>query len=441
MNRKMVFDIPEEIIHILDILNKNGFSAYIVGGCVRDILLGQTPKDWDITTDAKPEDVKRFFPRVFETGINHGTVTAVINDTNYEITTFRTSTYEETSTLTEDLSLRDFTINAIAYHPQEGIIDPFSGISDLEKSTIRAVGNPHDRFEEDPLRMLRAVRFSSTLGFKIDDSVLSSIKENCSKIEKVSVERIRDELSKILTSDRPEEFVTLRETGLLKHILPEFDICFDITQNHPYHIYNVAMHTLRTVSSIEKNTALRWTMLLHDTGKAVTKTTDNKGIDHFYGHQKKSMDIAKRVLERYKFDNATTQKILILIKYHDMRINPDNKSVRKAVSKMGEDIFPDLLKVQKADKSGQNPEYFDEGTAILNKIQEIYLDIKKNNQCLTIKDLAINGDDLLAMGFEQGRDMGVVLKMLLNAVLENPELNTKEKLMELADDLENSFYK
>jgi tRNA nucleotidyltransferase (CCA-adding enzyme) len=182
-------------------------------------------------------------------------------------------------------------------------------------------------------------------------------------------------------------------------------------------------------------------MLLHDTGKAVTKTTDNKGIDHFYGHQKKSMDIAKRVLERYKFDNATTQKILILIKYHDMRINPDNKSVRKAVSKMGEDIFPDLLKVQKADKSGQNPEYFDEGTAILNKIQEIYLDIKKNNQCLTIKDLAINGDDLLAMGFEQGRDMGVVLKMLLNAVLENPELNTKEKLMELADDLENSFYK
>lgn len=437
MNKKIVFDIPAQTSHVIETLNKNGFDAYIVGGCIRDIVLGQTPQDWDITTNAKPDDVKRLFPNVFETGIKHGTVTAAIDGTNYEITTFRSFNSITPSTLMEDLGLRDFTMNAIAYHPNVGIIDPFSGLSAIEESIIRAVGKSDDRFEEDPLRMIRAVRFSSTLGFKIDVSVLSSIKQNSGKIERVSPERIRSELSKILTSDKPEGFVILRETGLLKHILPEFDICFDIAQNHPYHIYNVAIHSLHTVASIEKNTALRWTMLLHDTGKAVTKTTDNKGIDHFYSHPQKSMEIAKRVLGRLKFDNASIERILSLIKHHDMRINPDYKSVRKAASKMGEDIFLDLLKVQEADKSGQNPKYFNERSDILNKIREIYYDIKKNNHCLSIKDLAINGDDLLALGFEQGREIGVVLKKLLNAVLENPELNTKEMLLEMVDDVGN----
>ncbi|NLP14171.1 MAG: CCA tRNA nucleotidyltransferase [Clostridium sp.] len=435
MNKKIVFDIPAQTSHIIKTLNKNGFDAYIVGGCIRDIVLGQTPQDWDITTNAKPDDVKRLFPKVFETGIKHGTVTAVINGTNYEITTFRASNSITPPTLMEDLSFRDFTMNSIAYHPNAGIIDPFSGLSDIEELIIRAVGKPDERFEEDPLRMLRAVRFSSTLGFEIDVSVLSSIKQNSGNIERVSPERIRSELSKILTSDRPEGFVILRETGLLKHVLPEFDICFDITQNHPYHIYNVAIHSLHTVANIEKNTALRWTMLLHDTGKAVTKTTDNKGIDHFYGHPQKSMEIAKRVLRRLKFDNATAKRILGLIKHHDRRINPDYKSVRKAVSMMGEDIFWDLLKVQEANKSGQNPKYFDERSGILKKIREIYYDIKKNNHCLTIKDLAINGDDLLALGVEQDRKIGVILKKLLNAVLENPELNTKEKLIGLVEKL------
>lgn len=435
MSEKTDFSMPKEAVYIIDTLNKNSYKAYIVGGCVRDSVLGRTPKDWDITTDAKPEDVKHMFDKIVDTGIKHGTVTAVINGDNYEITTFRAPGSTDNLTIEDDLGSRDFTINAMAYHPKEGIIDPFSGLKDIENSIIRAVGEPKDRFMEDPLRMLRAVRFSSTLGFEIDKATLLSIKENSKLIENVSAERIRDELTKILTSDNPMNFVTLRETGLLKHVLPEFDRCFDTTQNHPYHVYNVAMHSLHTVSGIEKNLVLRWTMLLHDTGKAVTKTTDAKGIDHFYGHPEKSVHIAKKVMERLKFDNKTIDKVLTLIKHHDRRIEPDYKQVRKAVSIIGEDMFLDFIKVQKADKKGQNPEYLSERLDKLEKIKEVYFDILERNHCVTLKDLAVNGNDLTSMGLEEGWQIGAILKNLLDVVIENPELNTKEKLMEYVDEV------
>lgn len=437
MNKRIQINIPKDATYIIDTLNENGFDAYIVGGCVRDTLLGNIPKDWDITTNAQPEDVKLLFDKIIETGLKHGTVTAVINNCNYEITTFKAPPFNSTTTLKEDLGLRDFTINAMAYHPKEGIIDPFSGILDMQKSIIRAVGLPKDRFCEDPLRMLRAVRFGSILGFEIDSSTLLSIKENCKLIERVSQERIRDELSKILTSKRPMNFVILKETGLLKYILPEFDRCFDTEQNHPYHIYNVAIHSLQTVSSIEKNLALRWTMLLHDIGKPVVKTTDQKGIDHFYGHPEKSVHISEKIMKRLRFDNKTMDRVLSLIKHHDRRIEPSYKSVRKAASIVGKDVFLDLLKVQEADKKGQNPQYLDARLEKLNKIRKALFDIEKNGQILTLKDLAINGDDLISLGFEQGQKIGTILKKLYSLVLDDPEMNTREKLMEAVRNMKN----
>jgi len=441
MNSKIEINMPKDVKYIIETLNNKGFKAYIVGGCVRDVLLDKAPTDWDIATDAQPQDVKLMFDKIIETGIKHGTVTAVINGCNYEITAFRAPSSVKNPSIKDDLGFRDFTINAIAYHPKEGIIDPYSGIEDLKKTVIRAVSSPEDRFHEDPLRMLRAVRLSSRLEFEIDKSVLSSIKRNCKLIERVSPERIRDELSKILTSDRPENLLVLKETGLLKYVLPEFDRCFKTEQNHPYHIYNVGMHTLKTVSHIESNLVLRWTMLFHDIGKPSVKSTDRNGIDHFYGHPEKSVHIAEKIMTRLRFDNKTINKVLRLIKHHDRRIEPHYKSVRKAVSIIGKDIFLDLLKVQEADKKGQNPQYLDESLETLGKVREIFFSLEKKGKILSLHDLALNGDDLIAMGFEQSREIVIILKELYNIVLDNPKMNTKEKLIEAVANLKSKYYK
>ncbi|AEV69178.1 CCA tRNA nucleotidyltransferase [Acetivibrio clariflavus] len=429
--------LPEEVAHILKALNDNNHQAYIVGGCVRDIILNKDPKDWDISTSATTDEIKAIFNKTIDTGIKHGTVSVVIGNKVVEVTSFRTFNPDESKSLITDLSHRDLTINSMAYHPEEGLLDPFSGLEDIKNAVIRAVGNPSDRFMEDPLRMLRAVRFSATLGFDIDKSTLDAIKSCSQLIVNISRERIRDELTKILISNRPFKFILLRDVQLLKYILPEFDICFDITQNHPYHIYNVAEHSLKAVSEIENDIGLRWAILLHDTGKAVTKFTDKDGTDHFYGHPEKSVDIAKNVLERLKFDNKTIAKVCRLIRHHDKRIQPDFKSVRKAVNTIGEDFFMDLLKVQEADKKGQNPEFLNTSLTELNKIKEIYKEISNEKHCLSVKDLKINGRDLIALGFRQSKEIGCILEKLLNNVLEKPELNTYNDLIEMAKSLKN----
>ena len=427
MQEKKPLTLPNDILHIINVLNSNNYEAYLVGGCVRDFLMKRKPSDWDIATNAKPSDIKKLFRKTIDTGLKHGTVTVVLNKQNYEITTYR-----KNGNLKDDLSVRDFTMNAIAYHFKQGFIDPFSGINDIKNSIIRPVGKAKERFLEDPLRMLRAIRLSSTLKFEIDQSIINAIKDNCNLINLVSPERIRDELSKILCSDNIFNMVILKDTGLLKNIMPEFDICFETSQNHPYHLYNVAIHSLYTVLNIENKNHLRWTMLLHDTGKAVTKTTDSKGIDHFYNHSEQSVIIAKNILTRLKFDNKTMYKICTLIKHHDRIISPSYKSVRKAINVVGKDIFLDLLKVQEADKKGQNLEYLSKGINKLNKIKEIYLDIIKDKQCFKLDDLAINGNDLINLGFKEGKEIGAILKTLLDMVIENPQLNEKDKLLEIA---------
>ena len=437
MTGNFIFKLPEEVAQIINTLNDNHHKAYIVGGCVRDSILSKQPQDWDISTSATIDEIKAIFNKTIDTGIKHGTVSVVIGDKIVEVTTFRTFTPEEDKCLLTDLSYRDFTINSMAYHPKEGLFDPFLGLKDIKNTVIRTVGIPSDRFKEDPLRMLRAVRFSALLGFDIDKSTLDSIEKESHLISNISQERIRDELTKILLSEQPFKFTLLRDLKLLKYILPEFDLCFDVSQNHPYHVYNVAIHSLKTVSEIENEISLRWTMLLHDTGKAVTKSTDKEGIDHFYGHQEKSMHIAKTVLERLKFDNKTIAKVCHLIKHHDRRINPDVKSVRKAVSKIGKDYFIDLLKVQEADKKGQNPKYLNDSLATLYKIRELYSNITNQKDCLSIEDLKINGKDLIALGFRQGKEIGYILEKLLYIILEKPELNTYDDLIKIAKSYKN----
>jgi len=438
----MVIKVPKEVKFIIDKLNAEGFEAYIVGGCVRDCLLGKEPQDWDITTNAKPNQTKSLFEKTVDTGIKHGTVTVIINGGCYEVTTYRVdgeyvdnrhpASVEFTSSLKEDLRRRDFTINAIAYHPSEGFQDPFGGIHDIERKIICSVGDASARFREDALRMLRAVRFSAQLAFSIDDKVIQSIQENSRLIKNISIERVREELTKILISPCPMRFIMLRDTHILQHVLPEFEVCFHTVQNHPYHIYNVAIHTLNAVSYIEPDRILRWAMLLHDIGKPLTKTIDENNIDHFYGHPEKSAKLAEIILKRMRFDNKSIARIIRLVKHHDRRIEPSFKSVRKAAAAVGEDIFLDLLKIQTSDKKAQNPAYLDERLAKLKEIEEIFCQIRDKGECLGLKDLAVNGNDLIDIGFAEGKQISIVLNKLLDMVLEDPEINDKEKLLEIS---------
>lgn len=437
-----VFKINDNISSIFNVLKKNGYEAYAVGGCVRDSVLGRKPKDWDIATDALPAQVKALFTKTIDTGLKHGTVTVLVNDEAYEVTTFRIdgkyddgrhpNLVEFTRSIEDDLRRRDFTMNALAWNEERGIVDPFGGVGDIHSRLIRAVGEPHRRFQEDALRMLRAVRFAATLGFEIHSETLKAIAENSKLIMNISSERVRDELTGILTSQRPEKFILLRDTGLLSVILPEVDACFSTPQHNPHHIYNVGEHTLKAVQSVEKDMILRWTMLLHDIGKAITRTTDAKGVDHYYGHAGKSEELSKIILKRLRFDNKSADRILRLIRHHDRQIIPRQKYVSKAVNVVGEDIFMDLMKVRRADASGKNPIEIKKKLEYTDLIEKTYLKLKEAKGCLSLDDLAVNGKDLLELGFSEGEDIGRVLNMLLNKVFENPKLNDKTVLLELA---------
>lgn len=434
----MNWKLPEDVIYILKILNQNGFKAYAVGGCVRDMFLGKTPQDWDITTSAKPEDIIRSFDKTVPTGLQHGTVTVLIDKTPYEVTTFRVDgAYEnhrspETVTFTEDicedLSRRDFTMNAMAYHPDAGLCDPFGGREDIEKKLIRCVGDPKIRFDEDALRMLRAVRFSAQTGFTIDGDILNAMGELAHLIQAISGERIRDELVKTLLSDRPKTVRVLHETGILKHILPELDRCFSVAQNHPYHIYNVGDHSLTVLENAPKKLTLRLSALLHDIGKPDKKTTDENGIDHFIGHGEVSEKLSRDIFTRLRFDNKTKDAALLLIREHDRQFALTKKSIRRAMSIVGKDVFPDLLALQRADRLGQNPACQPECLSWLDAAMALYEEICADSDALTVSDLAIGGADLINLGY-QGKEIGEKLSVALNLVLDDPALNEKEILL------------
>ena len=435
--------MPKGVTEIITILKKNNFEAYAVGGCVRDTLLGLTPNDWDITTSAQPKQVKSLFSKTVDTGLEHGTVTVVLDRDAFEVTTYRIDgeyynhrkpeSVEYTSDLKKDLERRDFTINAMAMNEEEGVIDVFGGKEDLKHGLIRCVGDANERFKEDALRMLRAIRFSAQLGFEIHEDTVVAIRENASLIQKISAERIHVELTKTLVSENPEFIKKLDMYGLMKFIIPEFIPNINLDQQNPYHVYTVDQHTYRCITHIAPEESLRWTMFLHDIGKGYTKTVDELGIGHFKGHVEKSLELSKKILKRLKFDNKTRDEIIALITYHDHHIyQPTLKKIRKMVSKIGKELFPKYIQVMRADVLGQNPKLSEERLRILDQALDYYQEILDKDQCTQVKELAINGNDLIQLGIGEGKKIGFILSFLLEVVLEQPELNKKEYLLKKA---------
>ena len=435
--------LPEKVNHIIKTLTAHGYEAYAVGGCVRDSILERAPQDWDITTSAKPEQVKELFRHTIDTGIQHGTVTVMIDHEGFEVTTYRIDgEYEDarhpkevqfTANLLEDLKRRDFTINAMAYNEKDGLVDAFDGMGDLERGVIRCVGKAEERFSEDALRMLRAIRFAAQLGFAIEADTRQAICLLAGNIAKVSAERIQVEMVKLLTSEHPEQIQTAYETGLTAIFLPEFNRMMECEQNNPHHCYSVGVHTVEAMREIAADKVLRLTMLLHDVAKPECIKTDEAGIDHFYGHPKAGGEMARGILRRLKFDNDTTDAVCRLVAWHDDNPELSEQNVRRAIHRIGVQQYPALFAVKRADILAQSGYQRAEKLAYVADYERLYEEIMKKQQCLTIKDLAINGSDLIAAGMKPGKELGAVLKQLLELVLDEPELNTKEQLLVQAE--------
>ncbi len=435
----MRIQLPDKVHRIIETLTAAGYEAYAVGGCVRDSVLGRTPNDWDITTSAKPDDVKRLFTRTIDTGIKHGTVTVMMDHEAFEVTTYRIDgVYDDgrhprevtfTASLAEDLRRRDFTINAMAYNEETGLVDLFDGMQDIQAGMIRCVGNAEERFTEDALRMLRAVRFSAQLGYEIAEDTKNAVRKLAPNLRKISAERIQAELVKLVVSDHPDYMRTAYETGITGQILPEFDLCMETVQNNPHHCYNVGEHILRAMLEVEPDKVLRLGMLFHDIGKPQTLTIDEKGITHNKGHAVVGEKMTMQILRRLKFDNDTIQKVTKIVRCHDQEVESSPAGVRRAVHRIGEDIFRMLYAVKRADILSQSDYQREEKLARLAYIYELYEEICRKQECVSLKDLAVTGSDLIALGMQPGREIGVVLNELLEIVLEDPARNTKEELL------------
>ena len=437
----MKIEVPKKAQQIISALQEQGYDAYVVGGCVRDSLLHRFPADWDITTSAKPEEVKKIFRRTVDTGIQHGTVTVMMGDEGYEVTTYRIDgEYEEsrhpkevtfTGNLEEDLKRRDFTINAMAYNDRAGLVDVFGGQKDLENHVVRCVGEPEERFTEDALRILRAVRFSAQLGFSIEEGTRKAARTLAHTLEHISAERIQTELVKLLISPYPQYLRTAWELGLTKIFLPEFDREMATPQNNPHHQKNVGEHTLKALETVEPDKVLRLAALFHDMGKPDCRATDENGTDHFRGHQKVSEEIAQKVLRRLRFDNDTIHKVKTLVYWHECPWDCTPASVRRALHKIQPELFPLLLKLRRADIMAQSDYKREEKLERLVKIESIYKEIMEKQECISVKMLAVSGKDLIEAGMKPGKEIGDTLDRFMEIVLEEPEKNTKEYLLSL----------
>ena len=436
-----MIQLPKPVKIILNTIKQAGHQGYIVGGCVRDALMGRFPKDWDIATSATPDQVKKIFLKTYDTGIKHGTVTVRMNNESYEVTTYRVegeykdhrrpSVVNFVGQIELDLARRDFTINAIAYHPDQGLVDPYGGMKDIKKSILKAVGNPEERFTEDALRILRGIRFSAQLGFTIEEKTLRDMIKCSSLLEYISKERIRDEMMKILLSDCPDKFRKMYKWGLLQYVLPELIPSFTTPQHHPHHVYDVGIHTIKAVEQVPQEAILRLAMLLHDIGKPATHTRDKEGIDHFFGHVPIGVKMTKKILRRLRFDNATIMKVTALVEYHDFHIQEKvtRTSIKDVLSKIGEELFEKLLIIQRADALAQNPNKLPPKLKKLEETRVIFEDIIRQKECYRIKDLAINGKDLVLLGIKEGKMIGDLLQEALEYVIKHPARNNKEHLL------------
>lgn len=435
----MYINLPADVENIIRTLEDAGFEAYAVGGCVRDSILGRVPNDWDITTSATPMQTKALFKRTFDTGIKHGTISVLMNKEIYEVTTYRIDgEYEDgrhpkevtfTSSLEEDLLRRDFTINAMAYNPQRGLVDLYGGKEDLENHVIKCVGNPYERFSEDALRIMRAVRFAAQLDYSIEEGTKKAIKELCHTLSKISAERIQTELVKLLVSDHPEYIRTAWELGITEVILPEFDAAMKCEQHNPHHLYSVGEHTIEVLKNVPMSKELRLAALFHDLGKVNVKSTDGDGVDHFKGHPAVSAQIAHKIFKRLKFDNDTERKVCRLVETHDWTIGAVPKHIRRYMNRIGEEYFPTIFDFNLADLKGQSTYKLEDKLKLLGELREAYENVVNNNECVSLKTLAVTGKDIIEAGVEKGPKVGEVLSTLLEEVLDDPAKNNKEYLL------------
>lgn len=437
-------NITKHASRILQLFHSAGHYAFVVGGCVRDALMGAQLNDIDITTSATPSEMVKLFEdndiKFIETGLKHGTLTAVIEQEPFEVTTFRSdgeyddfrhpNGVEFVSDIETDLARRDFTMNAIAYNDEQGFIDPFSGRQDINNKIIRAVGNAKTRFNEDALRIMRGIRFASVFGFSLENETKTAAIDNKMLLQNVSSERVYAELSKLLMGDYVFDIMT-EYKDVLGVIVPQLKPSFDCKQNNPWHVYDVYTHTAKAVSCAPKDLVLRLVMLFHDVGKPSCKTTDEKGIDHFYGHPKVSVEMAEKALRRLRVPNDVLERVLILVQCHDERIISDEKNIKKWLSKYGVDVVKELILVKKADMMAQNRQKTDEELLELEKTQKMIFEILQRGDVFDVSDLAVNGYDLIELGFkgaEIGGKLNELLEMVINEEVENEKIALIGKL-------------
>ena len=434
-----IINIPDAPKQLMKVLLDAGYEAYVVGGCVRDFLLGREPHDWDICTNALPEQMKECFVsyRVIETGLQHGTLTVMVDHVGYEITTYRTDgeytdhrhpdSVQFVGTLQEDLMRRDFTINAMAADISGKIRDFYDGQFDLEHKWIRCVGNPHKRLTEDPLRILRAMRFESKLGFSIEENTENAMRRHRHLLQYISAERINSELTGILMGDCYSTLTCFSD--VLSVCIPEIEPCINFQQNNPHHNRDVWGHTIFAISAAPKDPYTRLALLYHDIGKPLCYSFDG-GVGHFYGHAAVSKDIAEKSLRKLRFDNRTIKSVIQLVESHDRTIEPQKPVIRRCLNKMGLEQFLRLLDVKEADYAAQAQLYGDRlhKAEILQIMQEILMAQKYQEECFTLKDLAINGNDLIQLGYKPGKEIGTVLNQLLEMVIDDKIANDKVQL-------------
>lgn len=431
--------IPEKCKVIFDVLINAGFQCFAVGGCVRDSLMGRVPSDWDFTTDASPFEIENCFSeyKTLNIGKEYGTITVIFGDDSFEITTFRRDgAYSDsrhpdsvtfTNSIIDDLSRRDFTMNSIAYSPADGLIDPFNGVLDIKNRIIRCTGEASVRFNEDAIRMLRALRFASVLGFTLEESTRHAIFDCAELLSNVHPSRMRKEFSGFLTGDYIFDIVS-DYRDVLSVIIPEIKPMFNVTQNNPHHIYNVWDHTIEALKNSKNTEVHRLCVLFHDIGKPYLKTTDSKGIDHFKKHQNKSAEIAEIVLRRFCYPSDVVSDVTLLIKYHDERFRNLRYDIKRILGILGERLFWVLMDIIYSDISGQSDYKKEEKFLHRELVVKTAQQIITANECYSLSQLAVNGNDLVACGIK-GKEVGRVLRELLNLVISDKAKNELEELL------------
>jgi len=440
----MKFTLPEQVNTALKLLLENGFEAYAVGGCVRDLVMGKMPNDYDITTNAMPEETEKVFEgfRIIETGIKHGTVTVIADGMPLEITTYRIdgeyldSRHPETVSfsrnLKDDLSRRDFTVNTLCYNEKEGVIDLFGGIEDIDRKIIRCVGEPDKRFNEDALRILRGIRFACSLGFTVEEETAQSILRNKDLIKNIAAERVRDEFVKLITADRIYDNVS-RFREVIEVFIPEYGALTGCEQNTPYHCYDVFEHSVRSAEYIENDRNLRLTMFLHDIAKPLCKTTDEFGTDHFKGHAKAGAEMAEDILRRMKFDNNAIKYVPFLIGLHSERFPVSKTEAKEMLRRIGREAYLDFIKVRRADTlAKKDPHSKDEK---IKNMLAFYEAIEKNGECWNLESLAVNGSDIKELGVKSGPEIKRLLDFALGEVIHKRVPNDKQSILNLIEDL------